>query len=114
MVVGSILFVCALVIWSVFKCLDVAKANKKERRDIALRALEAGVSKTYDVYVRLIKGVRDDGKLTANEIRTARDRSVGFAIEFARNQGVDVVETIGREYLPVLVTKIVRHLKGAS
>jgi hypothetical protein len=101
-------------VWTAFKSLDVMKMCKDEKYDEAVRALEAGVGKTYEVYVHHIKEARADGKLTAYERRTARDRAVQFAVEFARNRGVDVVETIGREYLPILITRIVRNLKGKN
>lgn len=99
-------------VWTAFKSLDLMKVCKDEKYAEAIRALESGVGKTYEVYVHHIKEARADGKLTSYERRTARDRSVQFAVEFARNRGVDVVETIGREYLPILITRIVRDLKG--
>lgn len=99
-------------VWTAFKSLDFMKMCKDDKYAEAVRALEAGVGKTYEIYVHHIKQSRSDGKLTAYERRTARDRAVQFAVEFARNRGVDVVETIGREYLPVLITRIVRELKG--
>ena len=99
-------------VWAAFKSLDLMKMCRDDKYAEAVRALEAGVGKTYDVYVEQIKAARADGKLTSSERRAARNRAVQFAVDYARDRGVDVVETLGREYIPVLISRIVRDLKG--
>ena len=101
-------------VWTAFKSLDFMRSRRVERYDEAVRALESGVEKTYDVYVRHIKEARTDGKLTSRERRAARDRATQYAVDCARDRGVDLIETLGRDYLPVLITRIVRELKGAK
>ncbi len=101
-------------IWTAFKSLDFMRSRRTERYAEAVRALESGVEQTYEVYVRHIKQASADGKLTSHERRVARERATEFATRYARDRGVDLIDTIGREYLPVLITRIVRELKGTG
>jgi len=110
----SLVGAVAGAIWTAFKSLDFMKSRRDERYAEAVRALESGVEKTYEVYVSHIKEARADGRLTARERRIARDRAVQYATEYARDRGVDLVETLGRNYLPVLITRLVRELKGSE
>jgi hypothetical protein len=100
--------------WTFFKSRDVYQRMKQEKYFAAVEALEAGVEKTYRVYVEALKEAKADGKLTPEEKATARRKAVAYAQEFGRTRGIDVIEELGREYIPVLISKIVRLLKGRA
>jgi hypothetical protein len=100
--------------WTFFKSRDLYQRIKQEKYFAAVEALEAGVEKTYRVYVQALKEAKADGKLTPEEKATARQKAVAYAQEFGRTHGIDVIEELGREYIPVLISKIVRLLKGRA
>jgi hypothetical protein len=98
--------------WTFFKSRDIYKEMRQAKYFAAIEALEAGVEKTYQVYVEALKEARTDGKLTREEKAAARRKAIAYAQEFGRTRGIDVIELLGKEYIPVLITKIVRLLKG--
>lgn len=61
-----------------------------------------------------LKKAKADGKLTPEEKAAARVKAIAYAQEFGRTRGIDMVEELGREYVPVLISKIVRVLKGST
>ncbi len=99
-------------VWTFFKSRDLYGEMKQHRHFVAIEALEAGVEKTYRVYVQALKDAKADGKLTPDERATARQKAIAYAQEFGCTRGIDVIEEIGTEYMPVLIGKIVRMLKG--
>jgi len=100
--------------WTFFKSRDLYQRMKQEKYFAAVQAPEAGVEKTYRVYVEALKEAKADGKLTPEEKATARQKALAYAQEFGRTRGIDVIEELGREYIPVLISKIVRLLKGRA
>ena len=100
--------------WTFFKGRDLYQEMKRQKYFGAIEALEAGVEKTYRVYVQALKDAKADGKLTPEERAVARQKAMAYAQEFGRTRGIDVIEQLGREYIPVLISKIVRLLKGTS
>jgi len=100
--------------WTFFKSRDLYKEVKVQKYSAAMDALEAGVEKTYRVYVEALKKAKADGKLTPEEKGAARQKAIAYAQEFGLTRGIDVIEELGREYIPVLIGKIVRALKGAG
>ena len=98
--------------WTFFKSRGLYQEMKGQKYSAAIEALEAGVEKTYRVYVEALKKAKADGKLTPEEKAAARQRAIAYAQEFGRTRGIDVIEELGREYIPVLISKIVRVLKG--
>jgi hypothetical protein len=100
--------------WTFFKSRGVYHEMKGQKYSAAMGALEAGVEKTYRVYVEALKKAKADGKLTPEEKAAARQRAIAYAQEFGRTRGIDVIEELGREYIPVLIGKIVRALKGGA
>jgi len=101
-------------VWTFFKTRDVYEHMKQQKYFAAIEALEAGVEKTYRVYVEALKEAKTDGKLTPEEKASARQKAITYAQEFGRTRGIDVIEELGREYIPVLISKIVRLLKGRT
>jgi len=100
--------------WTFFKSRDLYQEIKGQKYSIAMDALEAGVEKTYRVYVEALKKAKADGKLTPEERAAARQKAIAYAQEFGCTRGIDVIEELGREYVPVLISKIVRVLKGGA
>ena len=98
--------------WTFFKSRDLYQEMKGQKYFAAIEALQAGVEKTYRVYVQALKEAKADGKLSPEEKAAARQKAVAYAQEFGRTRGIDVIEQLGREYIPVLISKIVRLLKG--
>jgi len=100
-------------LWTYFKATDVYQRIRENRFADALTALEAGVQQTYDVYVRAVKGASTDGKLSSEERRRARELARDAAIAFGRTRGVDVVGSIGHDYIDLWITKLVKQRKVA-
>ncbi len=98
-------------VWTFFKTSDWFERLRTRRIAKAIRALEAAVDQTYRVYVRQIKEGREDGKLTDAERRHAHRMARRAAIEFGKQEGVDVLRTLGHDYLDLWISKIVKRLK---
>jgi len=77
----------------------------------AVQALEVGVQDTYENYVKGIKAGREDGKLTEVEKIKARQMAIDTAKAWAMSNGVDILKLVAKEYLPVLVEKLVKRSK---
>lgn len=77
----------------------------------ALSFLEAGVAKTYQEYVKARKKANEDGRLTEEEARAARQMAFESAKQYAYKNGVDLVKTLGADMIPVLLEKTVGGLK---
>ena len=82
------------------------------RKKKAVDAVLAGVQHTYDVYTKSIKEGRQDGTLTAEEKAKARQLAKEAAIEFGRTQGVDVIKSIGEEFIDFYIARSVKALKS--
>lgn len=77
----------------------------------ALQFVEAGVAKTYQEYVRARKAASADGKLTEEERRTARQMAFTFARSYALKEGLNLVNVLGADVIPVIIEKTVGGLK---
>jgi hypothetical protein len=98
-------------LWAFFRSSDWYQRARTRRYHKALLALEAGVEQTYREYVRSVKESREDGRLTDEEQRRARELARQSAVEFGRTQGVDVLRELGDNYLDLWIAKLVRKLK---
>lgn len=97
------------IIFAAIKRIQVVKQWQLTR---AIECLESGVRETYESYVRVLKNSRADGKLTDAERAFAIKKAVGTAKDYARAQGIDLLKFYGKEYLPVIVDKIVSRSKA--
>jgi hypothetical protein len=100
-------------LWTFFKTSDWYRRVQDTRFTDALHALEAGVQQTYDVYVRAVKDASADGKLSSEERRRARELARDAAIAFGRTRGVDVIGSIGQDYIDLWIAKLVKQRKAA-
>lgn len=97
--------------WTFFK--GTAWFERLQRRRFAkvLHVLEAAVDETYRVYVETIKAARADGRLTPEERRHARELARERALVLGRDQGIDVLAELGRDYLDLWIARSVKRLK---
>lgn len=99
-------------LWTFFKASDWYQRARDKRFAEALNALEAGVQQTYDVYVRAVKEASADGKMTSEERRRARELARDAAIAFGRTRGIDVMGSIGHNYIDMWIAKLVKQRKA--
>lgn len=98
-------------VWTAFKGMDWIAQRRHDRHNTALMAVEAGVEHSFQTYVKAIKSARSDRKLTAEERKHARALAQETALRVGRAQGVNVAQELGREFLPVWITRMVGELK---
>lgn len=108
--------VVALVgaLWSAGKSTELYDRIKDKKWIVALQAIEAGVEHTYRTYVSEKKKAKEDGKLTEDEVKLARKIAINSAKTFALTQGVDVLKTLGEEYVEYWLTLAVNDAKKPS
>ena len=104
--------VVVFVLGILYKLIEKSKTAKKWQLDKAYSFVAAGVEQTYKDYVRNIKAAKADGKLTDDERREARERAKEYAIAYAKEDGFDLLKTIGKDILPLLIEKFVSKAKS--
>ncbi len=82
-----------------------------EIKSEALGFLEAGVARTYQIYVKARKTASEDGHLTTEEKLEARELALMHAKDYAMKEGLNLVATLGADMIPVLIEKAVGGLK---
>ena len=84
------------------------------RLERAVQCLAAGVRETYEEYVRAAQKANGDGKLTQEE----RDHAMRLALEkakaYALREGVDLAKAYAKEYLPVVVERLIGVQKASG
>ena len=84
------------------------------RLERAVQCLAAGVRETYEEYVREIQKASVDGKLTAEE----RDKAMNMALEkaksYAMTEGFELAKVYAKEFLPVLVERLIGLQKATG
>jgi len=108
----QLLLTVVAAVWTAFKGSDLWERSKQSKVDKALLALEAGVQTSYEVYVRECKLANEDGKLTTQERANARQRAIDAAKLYASKEGINLVETLGADYITMLVERVVRTNKA--
>jgi hypothetical protein len=92
----------------------IASKTKDELFNQAVQAITAGVSNTYDTYVKALKEAHADHKLTIEEEAEARQRAWDYAIEYGQTIGVNVAKIIGKHYAGALIEWVIGRLKSRS
>lgn len=87
---------------------------RKWRLERAVQCLAAGVRETYEEYVREIQKAGSDGKLTADERVFAMQMAMDKARTYALREGVDLAKVYAKEFLPVLVERIIGVQKATG
>lgn len=98
-------------LWTCFKSSELYGRMQRQRYRKALLALESGVDRTYQVYVKAIKAGRVDGRLTEEEKSRARSMARARAVKLAREEGFDLLRTIGEEYVDVWINRVIGRRK---
>ena len=80
---------------------------RKWRLERASEFLGAGVRETYEEYVRNAQKANADGKLTAEERNIAMQMAISKAKEYCLQNGLDLLKIYAKEFLPVLVERII-------
>jgi len=106
----------ATALWTMFRGSDAYRSWRnrvgEEQFDSAIRAVEAGVQATYDVYVRKAKAESSNSKLTDDQRHMARLEALQQAVSLAP-KGVDVIKVLGGHAQAVsVVEEIVQERKG--
>lgn len=91
-----------------------SKVKKDGQLDDLLHFVEAGVNETWESFARDIKEKAHDGKLTREERREARLKARRFAIEKAKDEGIELVERMGSAALDNWIKRIVQEKKSAA
>jgi len=91
---------------------NAAKTANKEAVSEAVKALEAGVAQTYEGYVRNLKKGAQDGKLTDEERRLAREKAFDGAKSVARGEGLNVLKTWAWPHVQSLIESIIKKKKN--
>lgn len=98
-------------IWTGFRSADAYARLRRRRFGGALLALERGVEQTYQTYVKAIKAARADGRLTESEKARARSMARARGAAAAKDAGIDLLRTIGSEYVDLWIARIVARRK---
>ncbi len=65
--------------------------------------LMEGIIHANDEMVIDIKAAAEDGKLTHEEMKQAKDLAINHAVELGKNQGLDLVKEVGIKRLGALI-----------
>ena len=100
-----------VVVWGAVK----AKYRLDEKKGKELtELLELGAQKAYDEFVRDAKLKNPKGKLTAAQIREARDRAWEAAKVYGKQRGIDLAKKVAAERIPVLIGNAVNTGSAAA
>ena len=99
-------------VWALVKTTSWFERLRRRRLERALFALEAAVEQVYREYVAALKEA-NNGALTPEEQRQARQYARDRALEIARAQGIDLLRELGADYLDLWISRLVKKLKTA-
>ena len=91
------------------RSLNVDRKTDRKWDDILLY-VEAGVMQTYQTFVKARKAGSDDGKLTEEEKKLARQQAWTCATQYASKDGINLLLEAG-DMAGVLIEKAVGNLK---
>ena len=106
--------IVALIVSAISGLVGIILRNhyvKKWRMERAIEFLAAGVRETYEGYVRHAKKANEDGKLTVQERDEALRKAIEKGQEYCKNHGFDLMKVYAKEFIPVIVQRIVGSQK---
>lgn len=98
--------------WALVKGSAWFESLRRRKYRRALELIEAAVEETYRTYVAAIKNAREDGKLTPEEQAHARALARARALSIASSEGLDLLNTLGKECIDLWIARAVKLLKG--
>jgi hypothetical protein len=107
----TIVGMVAGTLWTGFKASDRYQRWRGRRYQKGVLALESGVERTYQAYVKAIKAGRSDGRLTEEEKSRARSMARMRAIKLAKSDGIDLLRTIGEDYVDLWIGRLIQKRK---
>ncbi|NLN94266.1 MAG: hypothetical protein GX130_13310 [Candidatus Hydrogenedens sp.] len=110
----TLVILAGMALWTFFRSRSFLEGRKNKQVHIALQALEAAVDATYREYVRMLKENRESGKLTEQEEKEARRRAREKGVGLSRESGVDLITTLGADYVDLWINRLVRKLKAGG
>jgi hypothetical protein len=99
------------LLWAAIKGSSLYKKWVTERKELAVKAIEAAVSQVYLTFVKPAKRASANGSLTAGEAAEARALAARAAVELGQTAGVDVKGTLGDEFLALYIEQAVARAK---
>ena len=89
--------------------LNIDRTTDRKWDDVLLY-VEAGVMQTYQTYVKARKAASEDGTLTEDEKKAARQQAWQYASQYAAKDGISLLKEAG-DLAGVLIEKAVGNLK---
>jgi len=114
--VFGVLAVVGAPVWAAFKMWAAKKTEalrkKNDLYEEAYKLVEVAVEQVYVETVRALKAKK--GKLKKKDILEARDEATKIAINLGKTKGMDILAILGKEYMPVIIAKIVTYAKPSK
>ncbi len=107
----AVLKIVAILIPIVWAIIKVKFHFDNEKNAAVMVIVEQAVNEVYLEFVREAKDKDENGKLSLEEIKIARDKAWTKALEIASSRGVNLVEEVGKEYFPVLIDKVIKSVQ---
>jgi len=101
-------------LWAYIKRQDFRDGKLAFEKQVAIEAIESGVTRTYHQFVKARKFANNDGKLTEDEKKQAVISTLNFAKDLAKQQGVELTSTMTEHYARVLIEATVERLKTGA
>ena len=104
--------VAILTAFGIFTKVEASIQRKLGEDKFKIWEMSKGVvTDVYHDYVREIKKNKEDGKLTADEAKEARNKAISLLKEKAKEEGIDAIKVLGKSAFPALIEKAVNYLK---
>jgi hypothetical protein len=101
-----------LLAW-IFK-LAINKAKDDAAMQDAILAIQAGVTKTYHDFVQAAKEASEDGKLTPEEKKKAREMAIQAAKDLAMGPAKDLLLKWGKDKITALIEQYLAKYKDTK
>jgi len=103
----------SVIVYLIRKLINkaIAKMDMCEAEKEAVQAILAGMAKAQNDVVREAKAAAADGKLTKDEIASARSVAIDHAKEIAKGPAKDLLMSWGKDRLDSLIKQLLAKFK---